>query len=226
MPRVGDCKGGPHGESCGIAGAVLQMINHGISTGALFLLVGMVYERTHTRAITDYGGIAVKMPIFTVFFIIVTMSSIGLPGTNGFAGEFMILSGAFLEAMPFMPFDSWNGLAMICAVVATTGVLLGAIYMLSMVRRVFFGPLTNPHNEELTDLNTREVATLIPLVVLIFVIGFFPRSFTTPMTASVETILDKYGTRVEAVRDPRAKQQPKAKTADAGVRVPALHEGE
>ena len=208
-----------------VEGAVLQMINHGISTGALFLLVGMVYERTHTRAITDYGGIAVKMPIFTVFFIIVTMSSIGLPGTNGFAGEFMILSGAFLEAMPFMPFDSWNGLAMICAVVATTGVLLGAIYMLSMVRRVFFGPLTNPHNEELTDLNTREVVTLVPLVVLIFVIGFFPRSFTSPMTASVETILDKYGTRVEAVRDPRVKQ-PKAKTADASIRVPALHEGE
>jgi len=189
-----------------VEGAILQMVNHGISTGALFMLVGMVYERTHTRAITDYGGIAAKMPIFTVFFIIVTMSSIGLPGTNGFAGEFMILSGAFLEALPIMPWDSWNGLAIICAVVATTGVLLGAIYMLSMVRRVFFGPLTNPDNEDLEDLSPREVGLLIPLVVLIFVIGFFPKSFTEPMTASVETIVDTYGTRVEAVRDPRAKR--------------------
>ncbi len=190
-----------------VEGSILQMINHGISTGALFLLVGMVYERTHTRKITDYGGIAAKMPIFTTFFIIVTMSSIGLPGTNGFAGEFMILSGAFLESMPFMPFDSWNGLALICAVVATTGVLLGAIYMLSMVRRVFFGPLTNPHNEELTDLTFREVSVLMPLVVLIFVIGFFPTSFTSSMTASVESLVAGPGARVEAARDPRAKAE-------------------
>jgi NADH-quinone oxidoreductase subunit M len=188
-----------------VEGAILQMINHGISTGALFLLVGMVYERTHTRAITDYGGIAAKMPVFTVFFIIVTMSSIGLPGTNGFAGEFMILSGAFLEALPLAPWDSWNGLGLICAAVATTGVLLGAIYMLSMVRRVFFGPITNPHNEELEDLTPREVGVLLPLVVLIFVIGFFPTSFTRPMTASVESLIAGPGARVEAARDPRAK---------------------
>jgi NADH-quinone oxidoreductase subunit M len=143
------------------------------------------------------------MPVFTAFFVIVTLSSIGLPGTNGFAGEFMILSGAFLESLPFMPFDSWNGLATICAIIATTGVLLGAIYMLSMVRRVFFGPLTNPHNEGLKDLSAREVSLLLPLVVLIFAIGFFPRTFTAPMTASVETVVHEYGTRVEAVRDPR-----------------------
>lgn len=187
-----------------VEGAILQMVNHGISTGALFLLVGMVYERTHTRAITDYGGIAAKMPVFTVFFIIVTMSSIGLPGTNGFAGEFMILSGAFLEALPIVPWDAWNGLSVICAAVATTGVLLGAIYMLSMVRRVFFGPITNPHNEELEDLNVREIGVLVPLVALIFIIGFFPKTFTEPMQGSVETVVATYGTRVEAVRDPRA----------------------
>jgi len=187
-----------------VEGAILQMVNHGISTGALFLLVGMVYERTHTRAITDYGGIAAKMPVFATFFVIVTLSSIGLPGTNGFAGEFMILSGAFLEALPIAPWDAWNGLAIVCAVVATTGVLLGAIYMLSMVRRVFFGPLTNADNEELADLSPREIGVLMPLVVLIFAIGFFPRTFTEPMTASVETVVDTYGSRVEAVRDPRA----------------------
>ncbi len=191
-----------------VEGAILQMVNHGISTGALFLLVGMVYERTHTRAITDYGGIAAKMPVFTVFFIIVTMSSIGLPGTNGFAGEFMILSGAFLEALPLAPWDSWNGLGLICAAVATTGVLLGAIYMLSMVRRVFFGPITNPHNEELEDLTPREVGVLLPLVVLIFVVGFFPTSFTRSMTASVENLVAGPGARVEAARDPRAKARP------------------
>lgn len=188
-----------------VEGAILQMVNHGISTGALFLLVGMVYERTHTRKITDYGGIAAKMPIFTVFFIIVTMSSIGLPGTNGFAGEFLILSGSFLEALPILPWDSWNGLAAVCAIVATTGVLLGAIYMLSMVRRVFFGPLTNPHNEELNDLTLREVGVLMPLVILIFAIGFFPKTWTESMTASVEQVLATSGARVEAVRDPRVK---------------------
>jgi len=215
-----------------VEGAILQMVNHGISTGALFMLVGMVYERTHTRAITDYGGIAVKMPIFTVMFIIVTMSSIGLPGTNGFTGEFMILSGAFLEALP-LSWDSWNGLAIVCAIVATTGVLLGAIYMLSMVRRVFFGPLTNPHNEELEDLTPREVGLLVPLIVLIFVIGFFPKMFTEPMTASVETIVDTYGSRVEAVRDPRARRgEPRASDSrgasapTAAVRVSPVHEGE
>jgi len=190
-----------------VEGAILQMVNHGISTGALFLLVGMVYERTHTRKITDYGGIAAKMPIFTTLFIIVTMSSIGLPGTNGFAGEFLILSGAFLEAMPFAPFDSWNGLALICAIVAVTGVLLGAIYMLSMVRRVFFGPLTNPNNESLTDLSFREVSVLMPLVILIFVIGFFPTSFTSSMSATVGVFVEGPAARVELARDPRARAE-------------------
>ncbi|HRE88709.1 MAG TPA: NADH-quinone oxidoreductase subunit M [Myxococcota bacterium] len=189
-----------------VEGAILQMVNHGISTGALFLLVGMVYERTHTRAITDYGGIAAKMPVFTTIFIIVTMSSIGLPGTNGFVGEFMILSGAFLESMPFFPLDSWNALSLICAIVATTGVLLGAIYMLSMVRRVFFGPITNPHNEDLTDLNLREVTTLMPLVALIFIIGFFPTPFTSQTTSSVKALVEGPGRRVEIARDPRAAE--------------------
>jgi NADH-quinone oxidoreductase subunit M len=107
--------------------------------------------------------------------------------------------------MPFVPWDSWNGLALICAIIATTGVLLGAIYMLSAVRRVFFGPVTNPDNEHLTDLDAREIGILVPLVVLVFAIGFFPKSFTSPMTASVETVVDAYGSRVEAVRDPRAR---------------------
>jgi NADH-quinone oxidoreductase subunit M len=204
-----------------VEGAILQMVNHGISTGALFLLVGMVYERTHTRAIADYGGIAARMPIFTVMFVIVTMSSIGLPGTNGFIGEFMILSGAFLEALPLAPWDSWNGLALICAAVATTGVLLGAIYMLSMVRRVFFGPITNDDNEALEDLTPREIGTLLPLIALIFVIGFAPVYFTRTMSASVESLVQGPGARVELARDPRAK--PRAAVASPNGKSSAPH---
>jgi len=188
-----------------VEGAILQMVNHGISTGALFLLVGMVYERTHTRAIADYGGIATKMPAFAAFFVIITMSSIGLPGTNGFSGEFLILSGTFLEALPITSGASWDLLTIVCATIAVTGVLLGAIYMLSMVRRVFFGPLTNPHNEELTDLSPREIGVLLPLVALVFAIGFWPRTFTAPMTASVEHLVDRYQPTVDKVRDPPKK---------------------
>jgi NADH-quinone oxidoreductase subunit M len=183
-----------------VEGAILQMVNHGISTGALFLLVGMVYERTHTRAITDYGGIAAKMPVFTVFFIIVTMSSIGLPGTNGFAGEFLILSGAFLDALPITQFSGWSAVSLTCAAVATTGVLLGAIYMLSMVRRVFFGPITNPHNEDLSDLNVREVVTMLPLIVAIFWIGLYPKAMTSSMTESVNHLMTGAGAEARAVR--------------------------
>ena len=193
-----------------IEGAILQMVNHGISTGALFLLVGMVYERTHTRAITDYGGIAARMPVFTVFFVIVTMSSIGLPGTNGFAGEFLILSGAFLDALPIVQFTGWSAVSLTCAALATTGVLLGAIYMLSMVRRVFFGPITNPHNEALTDLNAREVVTMLPLIVAIFWIGLYPKAMTSSMTESVDLLVSGPGAKARAVR---AQAAPETRTA-------------
>jgi len=190
-------------ETQAVEGAILQMVNHGISTGALFLLVGMVYERTHTRTITDYGGIAASMPVFTVFFVIVTMSSIGLPGTNGFAGEFLILSGAFQDALPAMPWGGWNSIALICAIIATTGVLLGAIYMLSMVRRVFFGPITRDENRQLKDLTGREIGVMLPLLALIFVIGLFPKSFTEPMTETVVSVLDGPGLRARQTRDTR-----------------------
>ncbi|MCC6625409.1 MAG: NADH-quinone oxidoreductase subunit M [Deltaproteobacteria bacterium] len=199
-----------------VEGAILQMVNHGISTGALFLLVGMVYERTHTRAIADYGGIASKMPVFATFFIIITMSSIGLPGTNGFSGEFLILSGTFLEGLPITAGASWDVLTIVCAGIAVTGVLFGAIYMLSMVRRVFFGPVTNPHNEALSDLSAREVGVLLPLVALVFAIGFWPRAFTAPMQASVETLVDTYQPVVDKVRDP-----PKKRPATAEREAPA-----
>jgi NADH-quinone oxidoreductase subunit M len=148
----------------GINGAVLQMINHGISTGALFLLVGIVYERRHTRLIAEYGGISAVMPLYATIFLIITMSSIGLPTLNGFIGEFTILVGAFNR--------NW-----VWALFAALGIVLGAAYMLWMYQRVFFGPLTNPENAKLKDLTKRELFYLTPLVVLCFVIGLVPGPF-------------------------------------------------
>jgi NADH-quinone oxidoreductase subunit M len=159
----------------GVTGSLLQQINHGISTGALFLLIGIVYERRHTRMIADYGGLFALAPVFTIAFLIVGLSSIGLPGTNGFVGEFLILLGAF-AASPF-----W-------AIVATIGIVLAAGYILWMVMRVFFGPVTNAANEAIRDLTGRELATVIPLVVLIFWIGVFP----SPFLKRIEPDLQKW----------------------------------
>ena len=163
-----------------MSGAILQMINHGISTGALFLIVGMVYDRRHTREIADFQGIAKQVPIFTVFFMITTLSSVGLPGLNGFVGEFLILVGSFNSPA----FQSW------IAVVATTGVILAAVYMLWMFRRVMFGELDKKENQELTDLNTQEVLILLPLVILMFVIGFYATPFLHEINQSSDKIVD------------------------------------
>ncbi|HWQ08071.1 MAG TPA: NADH-quinone oxidoreductase subunit M [Holophaga sp.] len=168
----------------GTQGAMLQMLNHGISTGALFLLVGMLYDRTHTRMIADFGGVATKMPVFTTFFMIVTLSSIGLPLTNGFAGEFLILNGTFVAGF---------GWGRTIAVIATLGVLLSAVYMLWMVKRVFWGP-TNPDEDSGTahlhdDLNGREIAVLVPIVVLIFWMGLRPQTFLAASQAPVAQLL-------------------------------------
>ncbi len=168
----------------GTQGAMLQMLNHGISTGALFLLVGMLYDRAHTRRIADFGGVALKMPVFTAFFMIVTLSSIGLPLTNGFAGEFLILNGTYLSGF------HWGRTA---AVAATLGVLLSAAYMLWMVKRVFWGPANaDPESGTAhlhTDLNAREVAVLLPLVVLIFWMGIHPQTFLGHSEAQVSRAL-------------------------------------
>ncbi|MBM3216517.1 NADH-quinone oxidoreductase subunit M [Candidatus Poribacteria bacterium] len=160
------------GNDIGVQGAVLQMVNHGLSTGALFLLVGMIYERRHTRTIADFGGLAKPMPAYAAFFIIVTLSSIGLPGLNGFVGEFLILLGTFMT----------EGRAWF-AVLAATGVILAAVYMLWMVQRVFFGKVVHPENESLRDLSFREIIVLLPIVLMAFVIGFFPKPFLALMNA-------------------------------------------
>ncbi len=160
----------------GMQGAVLQMLNHGITTGALFLIVGMIYERRHTRMISDFGGIAKVMPVFSAFFLIATLSSIGLPLTNGFVGEFMILLGAFKA--------NW-----IYGTIAATGVILAAIYMLWMFQRVIWGKITHKENENLKDLTGLEKAVLIPLVVLIFWIGLAPNAMFKRMEPAVANIL-------------------------------------
>ncbi len=161
----------------GIQGSVLQMINHGLSTGALFLLVGMIYERRHSRMIVDFGGLAKKMPIFATIFLIVTLSSIGLPGLNGFVGEFKILLGSFVANA----FSKWY------VVFATSGVILAAVYMLWMYQRVMFGT-PNSTNESLPDLNPRELAVLLPILLFIVWIGVYPNTFLKPMEPAVNAV--------------------------------------
>jgi NADH-quinone oxidoreductase subunit M len=160
----------------GAQGAVLQMVNHGLSTGALFLLVGVVYDRTHRRGVDDFGGLAKPMPVYATVFLIVTLSSIGLPGLNGFVGEFLVLKGAF---------DA-NRTA---AVLAALGVILGAVYMLKLYRDMFWGPVTASRNERLPDLTGLERAALAPLVVLIFVLGVAPQPVLRRTAPAVESAL-------------------------------------
>lgn len=172
-------------NSQGLEGGILQMLNHGVSTGALFLAVGVIYERTHTRMIADYGGIAAKVPVYATFLLIITLSSIGLPGTNGFIGEFTILLGAFTHSKPY-------------AVIASLGIILGAGYMLWLYQRVAFGKITNPHNEHLTDMNRREIAAALPLVVLVFAIGVYPNAAFNMMHASVENLIAHVNAKTQA----------------------------
>lgn len=170
----------------GIEGATYQMLNHGLSTGALFLIVGMIYERRHTRLIADFGGLAHRMPVFSAFFMITTLSSIGLPLLNGFVGEFLILQGTFL---------SDRGLA----AVATTGVVLSAAYMLWMYQRTVLGEITNPENERIADLNGREKLILIPLAAMMIVMGVYSNPFLRAMDKSVDPIVQ----RIDAAKGSR-----------------------
>jgi NADH-quinone oxidoreductase subunit M len=163
-----------------VQGAIIQMVNHGLSTGALFLIVGMIYDRRHTRMISDFGGIAKIMPVFATFFMIATLASIGLPGLNGFIGEFLILNGSFFSELYANK---------TYAVVAAIGVILAAAYMLWMYQRVMFGPVTHEENKKLVDLNAREIGLLIPLVIFMIWIGIRPVDFTKYSEDWVETYI-------------------------------------
>ena len=159
-----------------IDGAVWQMVAHGISTGALFMLVGFIYERRHTRLIADFGGLAAQMPVYYNIFLIIMLSSVGLPILNGFVGEFLILLGAFQT--------NW-----LLTVIATTGVILAAVYLLYMFRRVFFGEITHEENRHLRDLDKRELVAVLPLVALAILMGIFPAPFLSRISPDVEPVV-------------------------------------
>lgn len=186
----------------GASGALLQQINHGISTGALFLLIGMIYERRHTRQINDYGGIFAVVPVFTIFFLIVTFSSVGLPGTNGFVGEFLILLGAFQNS-------PW------AAIISTTAVILAAGYMLWLVRRMFFGPVTKPENETIKDLDRRELAILVPLIILIIWIGVYPKPFLSRIEPDLKTWVEQVQGSTVSESAPATPIEPVRATSEA-----------
>ena len=177
----------------GLAGSVLQQINHGISTGALFLIVGVLYERRHTRMISEFGGLATPMPSFAAIYLIVSLSSLGMPLLNGFIGEFTILQGAFQVSKAWA---AWGSL----------GVVLGAAYLLWLYQRVMFGPVTQFANEDLPDLNLREYATLVPLVILAFWIGIYPKPFFAFIEKPVQKIVEQVNPNFYQVQ--RAKLPP------------------
>jgi NADH-quinone oxidoreductase subunit M len=182
------------------------MVNHGISTGALFLLVGIVYERRHTRMIAEYGGLARQMPIYATYFMVMALSSMGLPLLNGFIGEFTILQGAFARSF-------W------WAFFACFGIVLGAAYLLWLYQRVFFGEITNPANEKLPDLSRREQLTLAPLVVAALWIGLYPKPLFDVLRAPAENIVRATGARTvlpPAVARKAPLPAPPAGAAEAG----------
>ena len=196
----------------GITGSILQQINHGISTGALFLIVGIVYERRHTREISEYGGLSKVMPVYATVFMIMTMSSIGLPALNGFIGEILILQGVFVVN------KAW-------AAVGAAGIVLGAAYMLRLYQRTMFGTVTNPKNEHLADLNLREFATFAPLLILAVWIGLYPKPFLDRLHTSVDRVMARVSgdyvprfVRVTCPDDPQvgvANQRPSSEERDA-----------
>lgn len=178
-------------------GAVIQMINHGISTGALFLLVGMLYERRHTRAMADFGGIAKSVPMLTFFMVFSVLASAGLPGLNGFVGEFMILLGSFKSTVLDSP---------LLVILATTGVILAALYLLWMLYKTFFGPITNEANATMADLNARELVLLAPLAILMVVLGFAPNPFLKMTEPASQFLLDTIQTKQAALEQAQAEE--------------------
>jgi NADH-quinone oxidoreductase subunit M len=160
----------------GVDGAIYQMLNHGVSTGGLFLLVGMLYMRRHTREISEFGGLWHRVPVYAAIFMVVMLSSIGLPGLNGFVGEFLIMLGAFLRIR-------------LATVFAVFGVILGALYMLWTYERVMFGPITKAVNETIGDLRGREIAVMVPVIALMLFMGLFPRPLISRIEPSVTAML-------------------------------------
>ncbi len=230
VSHLGFCMAGLFAlTEAGIKGSVMQMINHGISTGGLFLLVGIIYERMHTREIKLYGGLAKLMPVYATFFMIITLSSIGLPGLNGFIGEITILMGAY-HMPPFLIFSK----SLLFFLVA--GMLLGAAYMLWLYQRVFFGEVTNPHLEEHVkgkDMNGREWGYMMPLVLLALWIGLYPKPVFDKMDRSVQYLMGRMRPAIERVAAAKGVEVPRVKALEVpgapaapAEEMPAPGEGE
>ena len=168
-----------------VEGALLQMLSHGFVSGALFLCVGVVYDRIHSREISRYGGLVERMPRYALIFMVFMLASVGLPGTSGFVGEFLILVGAFQA-------NTW------VALLIGTGMVLGAAYMLYMYRRVVFEKMTKEDLKSIVDLSPREIIQFAPLIILVFWMGIYPSSFIEPMSASVANLIENYNTALAA----------------------------
>lgn len=193
----------------GVEGAMFQMLSHGIVSAALFLCVGVVYDRLHTREITRYGGLVKNMPRYAAVFMIFTMASVGLPGTSGFVGEFLVLAGLWQSSTVF-------------TFLAATGVVLGAAYMLYLYRRVVFGELTKPDVKAMKDINPREIAIFAPLLALVLWMGVYPSSVITPMAPSVARVIDHYHARNAAAETAKADAQ----TNNAAAQISAEGKGD
>jgi NADH-quinone oxidoreductase subunit M len=193
----------------GVKGSIIQMVNHGLSTGALFMIVGMLYERRHTRLIAEYGGILKVMPIFAALFLLVAFSSMGVPGLNGFIGELLILIGAFKASVGF-------GLA------STLGLMLGAMYLLWMYKRVMYGEITKEENRSLKDMTKREYAYLLPIIFFIVWIGVYPKPFLDKMDVSVQHLLEIVSQKGSVGADAQESTRPNASYANGNlVRIAA-----
>jgi NADH-quinone oxidoreductase subunit M len=201
----------------GLQGSIYQMLNHGVSTGGLFMIVGMLSDRRHTRLISEFGGLKAVMPRFVAAFLLVTLSSIALPGMNGFVGEFLILLGGFL----------WNPKF---AALAASGVILSAVYMLWMFQRVNYGEVTNTKNSSLPDLLPREWALMVPTIAMAIVMGVLPNVFLRPMEPAVKRTIERVTGRSYAsvrpappptVRHEHGVVAPQVRIPDPGPRIPA-----
>jgi NADH-quinone oxidoreductase subunit M len=180
----------------GMSGAILQMINHGLSTGGLFLAVGMIYERRHTREMAEFGGLAKTLPVYAALTMIMVLSSVGLPGLNGFVGEFTIMLGA-AKSRAFLPLHTTNSeFTIVIAALAGLGVILGAVYLLVMYQKVFWGKVTNPKNKTLADLNSREILQLVALALVAFWIGLYPKPFLTACAKASAPVLSRVATSI------------------------------
>jgi len=207
-----------------VTGAVYQMLNHGISTGALFLLVGVLAERRHTRLISEYGGIAREVPVLAAVFLIISLSSVGLPGLNGFVGEFLILIGTFTSTS-FDVTSLGPGAGRWLALIGASGVILAAVYLLWMIRRVFFGPMSNPLNKGLKDLNLREGVVFAPLVFLAVLMGVLPGYFLERIEPAVEAAIADVRQRSNLYEETAQRAPEELDELLARVKLPGADEG-